>query len=447
MSARGRGAANVATIARREYLVRARSRSFVLATVLLVVGVIAIAFLPVIVARLGVGNPTRIAVASTEPGLAVNAAASLSLLLNADAAGSGSSGSSSGSSDAVVTPVADVETGRAAVIAGEYGALLAIARSAAGDLAFTLYSSDAGTGRTAALLRQATAALAVADRLGRLGIAPADQASLFAPPAFETVAPDPSKPGQSADLVTSVSTDMLAFGMTILIFMMIMFYGTWIAQSVVEEKSSRVMEVVLNAATPFQLLAGKVFGVGALALTQYGAVVVAGVVALLLQGPVTERVLGSAAAAMELPQGLTPSLLLAFATFGALGFLLYATLFAAAGSLVSRSEDVNSVIMPLTLLCSAGYIVGTYGAMGLLDIHAPWMIGLTVFPFLSPFMILGRIAVGAAEPWQVAVSVGLLVAAIGASLWVAARIYAVGVLLYGSRPGWRAIWKLLREGM
>ena len=78
---------------------------------------------------------------------------------------------------------------------------------------------------------------------------------------------------------------MLGFGMTILIFMIILMYGNWIAMSVVEEKSSRVMEVVLNAATPFQLLAGKVLGVGAVALTQYVAVVAAGLVSLLLQGP------------------------------------------------------------------------------------------------------------------------------------------------------------------
>ena len=76
---------------------------------------------------------------------------------------------------------------------------------------------------------------------------------------------------------------MLAFGLTILIFMMIILYGNWIAMSVVEEKSSRVMEVVLNAATPFQLLAGKVLGVGAVAFTQYAAIVVTGGVALLLQ--------------------------------------------------------------------------------------------------------------------------------------------------------------------
>ncbi len=90
-----------------------------------------------------------------------------------------------------------------------------------------------------------------------------------------------------------IGQDMLGFGTTILIFMMIILYGTWIAQSVVEEKASRVMEVILNAATPFQLLTGKVLGVGAVALTQYVALVLTGAVALLVQGQVATVVLGA----------------------------------------------------------------------------------------------------------------------------------------------------------
>jgi ABC-2 type transport system permease protein len=234
--------------------------------------------------------------------------------------------------------------------------------------------------------------------------------------------------------------------MTILIFMIIIMYGTWVAMSVVEEKSSRVMEVVLNAATPFQLLTGKVLGVGGVAFTQYVAVVAAGLVALLLQGPVTSLVAGEGVT-LDLPQGLTPLMLLAFAAYGVLGFLLFASLYAAAGSLVSRQEDVNSVVMPMTLISTAGYMVGVYASMGLIDSRAGWVIGLALVPLTSPFMMLGRIAVGDATPWEVVLSLALLVAAIAAALWIAARIYAVGVLLYGSRPGPRAVWRLLREGM
>ena len=108
--------------------------------------------------------------------------------------------------------------------------------------------------------------------------------------------------------------------MTLLIFMIILMYGNWIAMSVVEEKSSRVMEVILNAATPFQLLAGKVFGVGAVAFTQYAR---GRRWSACWRRSRSSRsatlVLGERAAAASLPEGLTPGLLLAFGAYGVLG--------------------------------------------------------------------------------------------------------------------------------
>ena len=435
---------NVVAVARREYLVRARTRTFLLGTLLMVAGVVAIAFLPVIVRQLDRVNPSKVAVTATEPGLAAVAVATLDGLLNATEPGV------TGASDApdfTITAVPDVEAGRRAVVDGTYGSLLSLTRDAGGQLAFTLYTDEPSSGRAASLVRQAATAVAVADRLDRLGLEPEDQAALFAPAAFSVTWPDPAKTDPTQDAAATVGRDMLAFGMTILIFMIVVMYGNWIAMSVVEEKSSRVMEVILNAATPFQLLAGKVFGVGALACTQYAAVVLAGGVALLLQGTVGDLVLGSAGTGEGLGQGLTPALLLAFGVYGVLGFMLYATLFAAAGSLVSRQEDVSAAVMPLTMLCTLGYILGVYAAMGLVDIEAGWLLGLTLIPFLAPFMMLGRIAVGEATAVEIGLSIALLLVVLTIALWVAARIYAVGVLLYGSRPGARAVWRLLREGM
>ncbi len=206
------------------------------------------------------------------------------------------------------------------------------------------------------------------------------------------------------------------------------------------------MEVILNAATPYQLLAGKVFGVGVVAFVQYAAVIAGGVVSLQLQPAVASQVLGSTGAG-DLTQGLTPALLLLFGLYGVLGFLLYAALYAAAGSLVSRQEDVNAAVMPMTLISTAGYMVGVYASTGLLDSRSPAITVLSVVPFLSPFMMLGRAATGVAQPWEVVLSLALLVGSIALAIWVAARIYAAGVLLYGQRPGMRAVWRLLREGM
>ena len=269
----------------------------------------------------------------------------------------------------------------------------------------------------------------------RAGVAPAEQAGLFAPAAFSVEWPDPAKIGPTRGTTEMIGQDMLSFGMTILIFMMIIMYGTWVAMSVVEEKSSRVMEVILNAASPFQLLTGKVLGVGAVALTQYAALLLAGVVALLAQGLVASSVLGEANGAMALPAGLTLGFLLLFGIYGTLGFLLFAVLYAAAGSLVSRQEDVNTVVMPMTLVATLGYIVGVYAAMGLLDIKAGWMVALSQFPLVSPFMMLGRITTGEAAAWEVLTSIGLLIVSIVGALWLASRIYAAGVL---AMLGWPA---------
>ncbi len=233
--------------------------------------------------------------------------------------------------------------------------------------------------------------------------------------------------------------------MTILIFMMIVLYGNWVAMSVVEEKSSRVMEVILNAATPFQLLTGKVLGVGAVALVQYGAILVAGIVALLAQGPVAAAVLGEQSGAVELPAGLTIGMLGILVVYGVLGFLLYAVLYAAAGSLVSRQEDVSAAVMPMMLVSTAGYMVAIYAATGLFDIRSTWVTTLSQVPFVSPFLMLSRVMAGEAGPFEVILSIAILVLSIFGALWIAARIYAAGVLLYGQRPGIRAIWGLVRQ--
>jgi ABC-2 type transport system permease protein len=435
---------NIVAVARREFLVRIRTRSFTIGTALLVLGVVVIALLPVIVSHFDRTGAARIALAAPDDATAARARLTITTLLNPPP---DATGANAQAPDFEVIVAPDVATARSDVTSRGYSAALAIERAPDGSLAFTLYTNDPSTARVPALLRQAANAIAVADRLERLGIAPAEQASLFNPASFAVAWPDPSRTDPVRDTTTAVGQDMLSFGMTILIFMIIIMYGNWIAMSVVEEKASRVMEVVLNAATPFQLLAGKVFGVGAVAFAQYGAVVVAGVAAILAQGSIASIVLGESASAVELPQGLTPGLLLAFGVYGVLGFLLYASLYAAAGSLVSRQEDVNAAVMPMTLVSTAGYMIGVYSVTGLLDSKAGWIVVLTQVPFVSPFMMLGRLAAGIAQPWEVLLSTALLVLAIGVAVWVAARIYAAGVLLYGQRPGARVVWRLLREGM
>ena len=432
---------NIATVARREFEVRMRTRSFVFGTLLLVIGVVAIALLPVIVRYLDRQDATRVAVVAAAEDLTTDPVATLTRLLNAPTT---AVADPQADPDYVVTRIDDVDAGRADVMNGRYAALFAIDRAADGELSFMLYSNDT-TGRATTLAWQAANAISVADRLDRLGVAPEDQSAVFAPAAFGVAWPDPARTDPIGDTAALVGQDFLALGMSVLIFMMIFLYGTWIAMSVVEEKSSRVMEVVLNAATPFQLMTGKVLGVGSVAFTQYAAIVVSGGLALLFQDAIASTVLGEGGGA-SLPEGLSIGLLLAFAAYGVLGFLLYSCLFAAAGSLVSRQEDVNTAVMPLTLVSGVGYMIAVYASTGALDIRAGWVVLLSLVPFLAPFMMLSRISDGAVQPWEILVSIVLLIAMLGAALWLAARIYRAGVLLYGQRPGVLAVWRLMRSG-
>jgi ABC-2 type transport system permease protein len=207
------------------------------------------------------------------------------------------------------------------------------------------------------------------------------------------------------------------------------------------------MEVILNAATPLQLLSGKVLGVGAVALTQYAAILLAGAAAVLAQGELARMVLGESSNGVGLPAGLTIGMLLLLGVFGVLGFLLYGVLYAAAGSLVSRQEDVQAAVMPLALVSTAGYLVAVYASMGLIDIDRGWLALLALVPFVSPFLMLSLVTAGEVSAPEIVLAVVLLVAAIGAAMWIAARIYAAGVLLYGQRPGLRSIWRMARAGM
>ena len=206
-----------------------------------------------------------------------------------------------------------------------------------------------------------------------------------------------------------------------------------------------MMEIVLAAASPFQLLAGKILGVSAAALLQFAAVAAAAAAASLAEGHVASAVLGESAR-IDLPTGLTPALLVAFSVLFVLGFVLYAALFAAAGSLVSRQEDVSQIVMPLTLASCAGYLVAVYSGIGILDAHAPWIVALSYVPFLSPYMMVSSVNAGDAGLLQVGLAVGLLAITIAFAAWVASRIYAAGVLMYGQKPSVRRMWAAVRTG-
>ena len=426
--------ANVATIARREYLVRARTRSFKIATAFLVIAAVLVALAPLAVRWLDRDSTARIGVSTSTP-LGFDPIARLNTTINLPA-------TPGGKGPFTFSAVSDLAAGRDAVENGDLSAVLTVDRDAAGDLAFTIISKDGPTLRIPQYLRQGSSVLATTDRLLRGGY-PADKLdSLGIPPSVSVERPTPAKAGEAPqDFAGEVGGSLTGQALVIFLFIAIILYGQWVAMSVAEEKSSRVMEIVLNAASPFELLGGKVVGVGALGLTQYVAALIPAVVALLLQDRIASLLLGEAAAsAAPSASGLTPAILVAFAVLFVLGFLLYAVLYAAAGSLVSRMEDINSVVAPMTMVGMVGYFIAVYTSSGLIPADAGWVVALSFVPFVSPYLMLSRFAVGLAGPLDLAVASALLIVAIVICLWVAARIYAAGVLTYGQKPSPRALF-------
>ena len=435
--------ANIAAVARREFVVRASTRTYLVTTLVLVLAAALTGLAPVAIGALN-RDATAVAVYVGAADLRADPVATLDALLNPTR--EGRSGSLAPEPAFTVTRSSDLAAGRAQVADGKLTALLDVERDAAGQTVFTVYTKERDTSSVAVIGRQAATSIAIADRLGRAGVSPAEQAVLFAVPPVTIQSPDPSETVQSAGALAQQATDAaVIFALELFLLLAVILYGNWIAQSVAEEKSSRMMEIILAAATPFQLLVGKVLGVSAAALLQFAAVIAASVVALLAEGQVAALVLGESSG-VELPSGLTLGILAAFSVFFVLGFLLYAALFAAAGSLVSRMEDVAQVVQPMTLVVCAGYLVAIYASIGLLDAHAPWVVALSWVPFLSPYTMVSRLASGEAGPLDAVIAVLLLAMTIVVAAWVASRIYAAGVLMYGQKPSVRGMWKALREG-
>jgi ABC-2 type transport system permease protein len=448
---------NVTAIARREYLARARTRTFKLTTIVLVIAGLAVSLAPVILrAVFGEGKQTTIEVLVGDSHPAVDVPATVGAILNAPSgaatggAGSGSTGGSGGSTSGDSKPpyrvvsVTDEAAARGDVLSGDSAGLLIVARpTPTGDLTFTYVTKATGLDRVSPLVQQVAASVAIQDRLARSGITPTDQAKLFAPPSWSIKPADPNAPPGEApgDVAGGFA---IGFVLAIVLFMAIVLYGQWIAYSVAEEKSSRVMEVILGAATPFELLGGKVIGVGALAITQYVIVFVPALLALLFQAQIAAAVLGGPASAVALPQGLSIGLLLAFGVFFVLGFALYAVLYAGAAALVSRTEDINQMVAPMTLISTAGYLVAVYSSTGLLDPNSKFVVVMSFIPFFSPYLMLSRLGAGLAGPVEVLVALALLAVTVPVALWVAARLYSAGVLMYGQRPSLRLMVRVLR---
>jgi ABC-2 type transport system permease protein len=213
----------------------------------------------------------------------------------------------------------------------------------------------------------------------------------------------------------------LALGIVagILIYLSLQLNGQLVAQGVVEEKSSRVVELLLSTIRPWQLMAGKVLGIGLVGLVQMLLIGTVGVVTALSLGVLTISVNAAVGTVAWL------------VVWYLLGFLMYSLMFAGLAALVSRQEDVGGVISPALMLVVIGYVIG----ISVLPSQPDSPLGevLSMIPVFAPTLMPIRLAMGGVPVWEAVVSVGLVVALIPVLVWLAGKIYANAVMRSGAR--------------
>ena len=264
---------------------------------------------------------------------------------------------------------------------------------------------------------------------------------------------------------TSKSGSFMKLGFGVLsgylLFMFIIIYGNLIMRSVIEEKTSRIIEIIVSSVKPIQLMLGKIFGTSLAGITQFALWIV--LLGLLMtvasfflgvdfsatpQNDMMTEALNNQAVNSEIQgfindfRGLPIfNLIIAFILFFAGGYLLYSSLYAAIGAAVDNETDTQQFILPVIMPLILAFYVGFFTVLE--DPHGSISIVFSYIPFTSPIVMLMRIPFGV-PLWEQLLSLMVLVITFVITVWVAAKIYRVGILMYGKKPSYRDLVKWLK---
>lgn len=266
-----------------------------------------------------------------------------------------------------------------------------------------------------------------------------------------------SDDGQSKKSNTEIATGM-GYAMAFLSYMFVFIYGGFIMQSVLNEKTSKIVEVIVSSVKPFQLMLGKVLAIGAVAITQFGIWIILMILTTFLAGSLidyqpggeemeaiqtavresdktTRAITGVLDAIYALPIGSIIGLFL-FYFFG--GFLIFGALFAAVGASVDSLQEAQQFTLPISMP-----IIASIAMMSVILKNPDGAVAtfLTMFPLTSPILMMARIPFGMPPWWQLGGSMILLIGGILGSLWVAGRIYRVGILMHGAKVNYKVLAK------
>ena len=262
--------------------------------------------------------------------------------------------------------------------------------------------------------------------LAHKGMGTADVDALMAP-----VKLDSSQAGKND---SSEGAFYSAYVLFFLMYFVIMLYGMNVARSIIEEKTSRIFEVLLATIRPEEMMAGKVIGVGSVGLTQVAIWMVTAVI--LTATPLVSRLTGA-----DVHVALSATQIVFFIIYFLLGYLLYSSIAAALGAMTNSEQELQQLNMFLVLplaLCMFG--------LGFVIPNPDGLVAriMSMTPFFAPLIMYMRISIKMPPVWEIAVSITLTMATIWAILWVASRIYRVGILMYGKKPNMAEVVRWLK---
>ncbi len=241
-----------------------------------------------------------------------------------------------------------------------------------------------------------------------------------------------TKKGEEED---TGGTFMISYILALIIYMAILIYGQVIMRGVIEEKSSRVVEVVLSSLRPFQLMMGKILGIGAVGLTQFSIWTLFGIGASVYG---TSFIPAGANFAMP---SIPAYVFVYFVVFFILGYFLFGTLYAAIGSLVNSEKEAQQLVMPVTMFLIVPIMLMIFIIRAP---NSPIAVFLSFIPFFAPILMFLRITVLIPPFGQIGASIVILILTILFMIWLTAKIYRVGILMYGKRPKFAEIVRWMR---
>jgi ABC-2 type transport system permease protein len=232
----------------------------------------------------------------------------------------------------------------------------------------------------------------------------------------------------------------VAYVLVLILYMTMFFYGAIIMRGVIEEKNNRVVEIILSSLRPFELMMGKILGIAAVGLTQYGIWALFGILASTYGRSIAGGLVPAGAEGFKVPT-IPPYIFLYFVVFFLLGYFLYATIYAAVGALVNSEKEAQQLLFPVSMLL----VVPILMMMAVIkEPNGSLATVLSLIPFFAPILMLLRVCVLLPPVTQILASIVLLVLAILLVTWLTAKIYRVGILMYGKRPSLREIVKWVR---